>query len=216
MSKTWQQRTKATYEDPEIVKGYIDKHSIAPKMFKVIDSFAQRIKGKEVLDLGCGPGQDSYYFSKLGFNVTGIDNSTEMIKAAQQLQTVNNPPHFIVGDMRDINTIFNPNTFDAVWASASLLHIPQNDISLVLNGIRTITKNGGQVFIAVKQGKQGERVIEESKYGKPMKREFAFWEKNNLEYQLLSAGFIIENSIEKAQKHNDSTMWLNFFLKVSK
>ncbi len=216
MSKIWQQRTKAVYEDPQIVKGYIGKHSVAPKMFKVIDSFAREINGKQVLDLGCGPGQDSYCFSKLGFNVTGMDYSSEMIKAAQQLQTVNNPPQFIVGDMREIITLFSPNTFDAVWASASLLHIPQNDISVVLNGIHSITKNDGRVFIAVKQGEQGERVVAESKYGKPMKREFTFWEKNNLERLLLSTGFIIEKSVEQTQKQNDSTTWLNFFLRVGK
>ncbi|MDH5778594.1 MAG: hypothetical protein OEZ33_10300, partial [Gammaproteobacteria bacterium] len=27
----------------------------------------------EILDCGCGPGQESEVFAKLGFNVTGID-----------------------------------------------------------------------------------------------------------------------------------------------
>jgi ubiquinone/menaquinone biosynthesis C-methylase UbiE len=216
MSTEGQDRTRAVYHDPEIVAGYVEKHAKNPKMFEVVDSFAKNIPGRRVLDLGCGPGHDSYRFSELGFDVTGIDYSSEMINTAQHLQTVDNPPDFSVADMREIGDIFNEDSFDAVWASASLLHIPQADAPQVLKGIHKIVKAGGKVYIGVKGGEQGERLVKESKYGKPMEREFTFWKKDKLENVLTENGFTIDNFIEQTQNGDIPTTWLNFFLSVEK
>jgi ubiquinone/menaquinone biosynthesis C-methylase UbiE len=215
MSKEGQAVTRAVYHDPEIVAGYVEKHAKNPKLFEVVDGFAKKISGNRVLDLGCGPGHDSYRFAELGFDVIGVDYSSEMIKAAQQLKTVANPPHFEVADMIDLPQMFEEDSFDAVWASASLLHIPQSDIPQVLDGIHQVVKDKGMVYIGIKGGSQGEQIVEESKYSKPMKREFIFWEKDKFEALLLEHGFKIEDFNEQRQGENPTT-WLNFFLSVQK
>ena len=46
-------------------------------------------KGKQLLEVGCGTGHWSRYFSEKGFEVTGVDISEEMIKAAN----IKNIPH---------------------------------------------------------------------------------------------------------------------------
>lgn len=216
MSTEGQDRTRAVYHDPEIVAGYVEKHANNPKMFEVVDSFAQNIPGRRVLDLGCGPGHDSYRFSELGFDVTGVDYSSEMINAAQHLQSSDNPPKFSVADMREIGNIFKDDSFDAVWASASLLHIPQADVPQVLKGIHKVVKEGGKIYIGVKGGEQGEQVVAESKYGKPMEREFIFWEKDKLESLLKENGFTVDSFTEQTQNGDTPTTWLNFFLSVEK
>ena len=66
--------------------------------------------GKRVIDIGCGPVSDAYYFAELGFDVVGIDYSEEMIKAARGLKKVSNPPLFRVGDMREIGDMFDENS----------------------------------------------------------------------------------------------------------
>ncbi len=43
------------------------------------------VTGRDAIDFGCGTGRSTRFLKQLGFNVTGIDNSAEMIKIAQDL-----------------------------------------------------------------------------------------------------------------------------------
>ena len=42
------------------------------------------IKGKEILDIGCGDGGDASYFKEEGFNVTCIDISEKFIEMCKK------------------------------------------------------------------------------------------------------------------------------------
>jgi ubiquinone/menaquinone biosynthesis C-methylase UbiE len=57
-------------------------------------------QGDKVLDIACGKGRHSIIFNKLGFNVNGIDISTESIKQAQN--NANETLQFYVHDMRKL------------------------------------------------------------------------------------------------------------------
>ena len=46
--------------------------------------FIGTIKGKRVLDVGCGEGYNTRAFAKLGAQVTGVDASASMIHLAQE------------------------------------------------------------------------------------------------------------------------------------
>lgn len=48
------------------------------------DKFINKLPGKNVLDFGCGSGRDTKYFLKSGLNVTAIDGSSEMCRAASE------------------------------------------------------------------------------------------------------------------------------------
>src|SRR3972149_10473376 len=101
--------------------------------------FLQHIKpGSHILDLGCGPGKDAKYFVEQGFKVTGIDFSTSMIKIARQ-----HAPDAIFHTM-DIEQInFSDGEFDAIWAAASLLHIPKNKLPNILYKLKSLLKEKG-------------------------------------------------------------------------
>lgn len=218
MAKEGQEKTRNTYGDPQIVAGYVARHGKNPKLHEQVEAFAKTLPGKRVIDVGCGPGHDAYHFAKLGFQVTGVDYSDVMIRFAKQLLESDNPPDFQVGDMRDIGVMFEENSFDGAWVSASMLHIPEEDVPKVLQGIRKVVVGGGKVYVGLKTGEQGSRVVEEDKYGKPMEREFIFWEEDNFRKVAEKNGLRVERLVEGkgGKTGKDETFWLNFWLEVNK
>ena len=60
---------------------------------------------KSLLDIGCGTGNQSIIFAKKGYNVIGIDNSTEMLTVAKKKISRHdrNPPKLFKMDMRRIS-----------------------------------------------------------------------------------------------------------------
>lgn len=218
MGKEGQEKTKKTYNDPQVVAGYVERHGKNPKLHEQVEEFAQTLLGKRVIDIGCGPGHDAYHFAELGYQVTGVDYSDEMIKVAAKLQESDNPPDFQVGDMSGVSEMFDDNSFDGAWVSASMLHIPEEDTPQVLQGIRKIVVNGGKVYIGLKAGKQGARLVEGDKYGKPMEREFIFWEEDNFRRVAEENGLKVERLVEEkgGKTGKVETSWLNFWFKVEK
>lgn len=81
------------------------------------------VKGKYLLDLGCGAGENSVYFAKKGARCVAADYSPGMVDVALKLAAANN----VAIDGRTINAMdieFPDNTFDIVYASNLLHHIP--------------------------------------------------------------------------------------------
>src|SRR3989344_3321348 len=218
MVKEGQKSTKDAYSDPQIAAGYIEANAKNPKLFDAVERFVKTLPGNRVIDIGCGPGHDAYHFADLGFDVVGVDYSREMIRAAQTLRIVEHPPQFRVGDMMEVGEMFDEDSFDGAWISASLLHIPEDDVPQVLQGVRKVVKNGGKVYIGLKGGTQGAQLVEESKYQKPMKREFIFWEQGNFQRMVESMGYTVDSvqETEGGQTGGQSTTWLNFYLQVNK
>ena len=73
---------------------------------------SHRKKGGRLLDLGCGYGRDSIYFSEEGYSVTGIDTSSEAIRLARSTFP---DQHFVNMDFRD-NT-FPEHCFSYIFAN---------------------------------------------------------------------------------------------------
>jgi SAM-dependent methyltransferase len=76
---------------------------------------------KTILNLGCGTGSHDFEFAKLGYRVTGIDLSAEMLAVANnRLSTINTQKssiNFIQGDIRTVRLNI---TYDVV---ISLFHV---------------------------------------------------------------------------------------------
>ncbi len=210
--------TKDVYEDPQVVRGYVKAHALNPKLYDLLEKFSKKIEGRRVLDLGCGPGHDSYKFAELGFDVTGIDYSKEMIKQARVFKPVGNKPNFIVGDMCELEKLVPVDHFDAVWVSASLLHVEEKDVPKVLAGIKKVLKAKSIVCIGIKSGKQGSRIVEDEKYGKKLRRTFMFWEKDKFTKLLEDSGFEIFKISEtkSGMTGKQPTSWINYFARLKK
>lgn len=102
-------------------------------------------KNAYILDAGCGSGRDTKIFKDSGFNVVAIDGSEKMCELAREFAGVN------VKHMQ-FQEIEYVNVFDGIWASASLLHVPSNEIDSVLNKLKDSLKDNGIFYASFKQG----------------------------------------------------------------
>jgi len=110
------------------------------------NEFVPLVKAKgHILDAGCGTGRDSLYFLQQGFCVTSFDGSTAMVDHAQKLigQTV------LRLTFEELDFI---DSFDAVWACASLLHVPRAQIDAVVFRISRALVGGGIFYASFKYG----------------------------------------------------------------
>lgn len=101
-------------------------------------------KHGRILDVGCGPGNDSAYFIERGFEVVGIDLSGKMVLIASRRES---RAKFEVMDMRSL--AFEDNSFDGVWASFSFLHVKQSDGERTLGQFKRVLKNDGYLCLLV-------------------------------------------------------------------
>ena len=106
--------------------------------------------GSKLLDLGCGSGRDSAYFSALGFDVTAVDGSEELCKRVKE----NHGIDALCLRFEDIN--FQAE-FDAIWACASLLHIKKADMPNIMEKVSASLKPGGILYASFKYG-SGEHI----------------------------------------------------------
>lgn len=200
--------THEAYLNPKVVAGYVAEHARNPKLTSTLEHFASLVPGKRILDVGMGPGHDSWHLANLGFEVVGFDFSPEMVQAAESLHQGPNKPTFLEGDMTQMTKMFPENSFDGAWVSASLLHIARERVPEVLRGLGRITVSEGIVYFGLKKGDRDE-IREETKYGPVMKRKFILWQKESFERQLNDAGFKVTEFREEVK----GDTWLNFFAK---
>lgn len=99
------------------------------------------VRGKRLLDLGCGAGENSVYFAQRGAQCVAADYSPGMVDVALKLAAANRVS--VEGRVVDAMAIDLPdNSFDIVYASNLLHHIPNP--TLVLNEMQRILKPGGK------------------------------------------------------------------------
>ena len=114
-------------------------------------------KGKQldILDFGCGPGRDLNVFKQMGHRPTGLDGSKEFCKMTQQLSK------FRILHQKFLHLELEDNSFDGVFANASLFHVPSLELSRVLKEIHSALRKGGILFSSNPRGStegwQGQR-----------------------------------------------------------
>ena len=99
----------------------------------------------KVLDAGCGSGRDTKFFLEKGFNVVAFDNSPNMVRHAAEFTG----QEVLLMSFEDIE--FKDN-FDGIWACASVLHVPENNISTVLSKFTDALKDSGMIYSSFKYG----------------------------------------------------------------
>lgn len=97
--------------------------------------------GASILDAGCGPGHHANFLVRQGYQVTGLDQSNAALEIARRSVPTGCKPNFILGDMRRI--VMPDCSFDAVWASGSLIHSPREQLAKHLSELIRVLKPGG-------------------------------------------------------------------------
>ncbi|MGB3212109.1 MAG: NUDIX domain-containing protein [Desulforhopalus sp.] len=98
-----------------------------------------------ILDLGCGSGRDSRYFLDQGHRVLATDAVSEIADCAAQY--IGQPVRVQLAE-----ELAEVETYDAVWASASLPHIPRSRIIDTFRRIIDALKPGGIWYMSFKKG----------------------------------------------------------------
>jgi 2-polyprenyl-6-hydroxyphenyl methylase/3-demethylubiquinone-9 3-methyltransferase len=121
-------------------------HQINPLRLEWINSLAS-IKGKAVLDVGCGGGILSDAMARAGATVTGIDLATKSLKVAQLHALETQTPNVTYLEVSaEAMAAEAPAQFDVVTCMEMLEHVP--DPSSVVKACSTLVKPGGWVFFS--------------------------------------------------------------------
>ena len=104
-----------------------------------------------ILDAGCGSGRDSLAFKEAGYKVSAIDGSYEMCKQTEQL--IGQPVRQMV-----FQEIEDCGLYDGIWACATLLHVPQDEMADVFMRLSRALKPEGILYASFKYGDfEGDR-----------------------------------------------------------
>lgn len=114
------------------------------------DLFLSHLDGQgplDLLDLGCGPGRDLRYFARLGHRPIGVDGSAcfvEMARAYSGCPVL----------QQDLLALQLPaGSYDGVFASASLFHVPPEVLPAVLGVVHTVLRPLGVLLALNPRGR---------------------------------------------------------------
>lgn len=120
-------------------------HEINPLRLNWIDDLVQ-VKGKRVLDVGCGGGilSESMYFK--GAEVTGIDLGEKALKVAKlhQLESGAKVDYQLIA--AEALARLQPASFEVVTCMEMLEHVP--DPASIVAACAALVKPGGSVFFS--------------------------------------------------------------------
>ena len=121
-------------------------HQINPLRLSWINDICP-LKGKRVLDVGCGGGILADAMARLGADVLGIDLSTKALKVAQlhALEAQTEGVHYQEISAEAL-ALEKPQGFDVITCMEMLEHVP--DPSSIVRACATMLKPDGHVFFS--------------------------------------------------------------------
>ena len=99
----------------------------------------------KILDAGCGSGRDARAFQQAGYEVKAFDASPAL---AQKAENILGQPVEILR----LQEIAFQDEFDGIWACASLLHVPLDELPDVFRRLHRALKNKGVLYASFKYG----------------------------------------------------------------
>jgi len=104
-----------------------------------------KTKGR-VLDLGCGPGRDLVAFQNLGYTVTGLDATPAFVKMAKKVVSCS------VLEQSFLSLDLPKNSFEGIFANASLIHVPGAEMLRVLKHLHQALSDRGALLMSMVRG----------------------------------------------------------------
>ncbi len=105
-------------------------------------------KTGKTLDLGSGIGRDTEWFCEQGYDVLGIDASEGMLAVARE-----HYPHLkFEKDFLPQLATLSDESFQNIFCSAVLMHLPQDQIASAIENMLRVTKPSGRIIISIRAG----------------------------------------------------------------
>ncbi len=113
---------------------------------EVQDRFLSLIpSGGAILDFGCGSGRDTKYFLSKGFSVDATDGSSKICEIASKETGIK-----VLQMMFD--ELDEDCKYDGIWACASILHLPKEELIGFLKKMVRAVKPDGIIYTSFKYG----------------------------------------------------------------
>jgi SAM-dependent methyltransferase len=152
-------------------------HDVTQNIDALLSALQRKAPGPyDILDLGCGPGRDIQSFKSLDHHPVGLDACPEFCAIARN-QT--DCPVLLM-DFLDLS--LKAQSFDGIFANASLFHVPASELQRVLKDLHAALRDGGILFSSNPRG-NGEGFNGE-RYG-------CYMEFDDYEKYLNQAGFSV-------------------------
>jgi 2-polyprenyl-3-methyl-5-hydroxy-6-metoxy-1,4-benzoquinol methylase len=157
-------------------------------------------KGK-LIDLGCGQGRDSISLARLGYDVTGIDNSKvgidqmTLISVKEKLK--------VTGLVDDIFAFDNYQYFDIVLLD-SMFHFEKKDIKREIDLIDKIAKRinkNGLICICIQDTGKKVRILKDS------------IDNSGIDYEVINDSLLIYKYEDKESGHKSVTNYCMYIIK---
>lgn len=139
--KAWNEAAESWIRFVRSGKNYYSEYLNGPALKRMI----RDVEGKKVLDMGCGEGHFSRFFAKAGAEVTGVDLSDALIKAAVE-EEEKNPlgVKYIVADAADLNML-ESESFDLSFCYMALMDI--RDYQGAISEASRVLKTAGRFIV---------------------------------------------------------------------
>ena len=149
-----EERTRGFYEHN--AEDYVQKTfdlNVAPLYDRFIPLLPPRAR---ILDAGSGSGRDTLEFLRSGYDVSAFDSSPALCALSTKLTGV------VTHELR-FQDLKDNEEYDGIWACASLLHVPQSDLSNSILRLVHALKPGGVLYMSFKHG-LGQRISEDGRF----------------------------------------------------
>jgi SAM-dependent methyltransferase len=173
------------------------QRTVSADMTHLYDRFLPHVPpGARILDAGCGSGRDLRVFRDRGYRAIGVDAAPALVEIARSYSGV---PCF-VGRLEDL--VYN-QSFDAIWACASLLHIPKMMLARVLDRFWQALVPDGLLYASVQDG-SGEHIAPDGRF-------YAYYQCAEFLESLASADFRVQEAwrTDDALADRDAVNWIN-------
>ncbi|POC19244.1 class I SAM-dependent methyltransferase [Vibrio vulnificus] len=167
---------------------------------KLYDHFLPHLNPNgAILDAGCGSGRDAKHFKDLGFNVTAFDANRALVELASR-HLAQNVIHATFDTFRA-----EPNRFDGIWACASLLHVPDQELAATFFTLSQLLKPQGIFYCSFKYGQAAH--VRNGRF-------FTDMDENKLQQTLTASPFTIQQTwiTSDVRPGRESEQWLNAIL----
>lgn len=120
--------------------------TLTADMAETRSRFAAHLPPKgTVLDFGCGSGRDAKAFLDAGFSVEAADGSEELCALASSYIGIP-VKRMLFGELDACER------YDGIWACASILHLPKDELADVIGKIEKALKHSGVLYASFKYG----------------------------------------------------------------